>query len=267
MPRRPSSISPSFPIQRSVPPCMRALDTYGGRRRKAWVPRASAPSARIATNSPAFNVPCGDWAPLGDPSAAGQLIGNGFGPDPAGGNGVADLRRTASDSSTLWAATATGRVFVSKNADEEPASSVTFVRVDSLAVNSPNRFVSGIYIDPANSNHAWVSYSGFNAATPSTPGHVFDVSYNPIAGTATWTDLSFDLGDIPITSVVRDDATGDLYGSSDFGVFLLASGTTSWDLAAPGMPNVEVAGLTIVPGARKLYAATHGLGAWLLNLP
>jgi hypothetical protein len=27
-----------------------------------------------------------------------------------------------------------------------------------------------------------------------------------------------------------------------------------------------VSGLTIVPGARKLYAATHGLGAWLLNL-
>ena len=35
----------------------------------------------------------------------------------------------------------------------------------------------------------------------------------------------------------------------------------------PGMPNVEVAGLTIVPAARKLYVATHGLGAWLLNLP
>ena len=33
------------------------------------------------------------------------------------------------------------------------------------------------------------------------------------------------------------------------------------------MPNVEVAGLTIVPAERKLYAATHGLGAWLLNLP
>jgi hypothetical protein len=32
------------------------------------------------------------------------------------------------------------------------------------------------------------------------------------------------------------------------------------------MPNVEVAGLTIVPNARRLYAATHGLSAWLLNL-
>jgi hypothetical protein len=30
---------------------------------------------------------------------------------------------------------------------------------------------------------------------------------------------------------------------------------------------VMVAGLTIVPSARKLYAATHGQSAWLLNLP
>jgi len=39
------------------------------------------------------------------------------------------------------------------------------------------------------------------------------------------------------------------------------------------MPNVEVAGLTIVQGwahgehaGTKLYAASHGLGAWLLDL-
>ena len=30
---------------------------------------------------------------------------------------------------------------------------------------------------------------------------------------------------------------------------------------------VEVAGLTIVPSARVLYAATHGRGAWKLKLP
>ena len=55
---------------------------------------------------------------------------------------------------------------------------------------------------------------------------------------------------------------------SDFGSTRAgASGSTDWNLAAPGMPNVEVAGLTIVPGARRLYAATHGLSAWLLNLP
>ena len=47
----------------------------------------------------------------------------------------------------------------------------------------------------------------------------------------------------------------------------LASGATTWAVAAAGMPMVEVAGLTIVPDARVLYAATHGLGAWKLELP
>jgi hypothetical protein len=144
---------------------------------------------------------------------------------------------------------------------------VTFTRLDSLAGNDPNRFVSGIYVDPTNANHAWVSYSGFDATTPTTPGHVFSVTYDPLTATATWTDVSYDLGDIPINDVVRDDVNGDLYAASDFGVFRLVSGATEWTAAAPGMPAVEVAGLTIRSAARKLFAATHGLSAWLLNLP
>jgi hypothetical protein len=36
--------------------------------------------------------------------------------------------------------------------------------------------------------------------------------------------------------------------------------------AAVGRPNVEVAGLTIVPGKRARYAASHGLSAWRLGL-
>src|SRR4029077_9922558 len=87
-----------------------------------------------------LGIPCGDWSPLGDPSAAGQLIGSGFGADRKGGNGIAALRRTASDASTLWAATATGRVFVSKNVDANDPTTVSFARIDSLAANSPNRF-------------------------------------------------------------------------------------------------------------------------------
>jgi hypothetical protein len=208
-----------------------------------------------------FTVPCGDWQPLGGPTLTDASFG-----DRAGGNTVA-VERASSDTSTLWAATATGRVFISKNADADPAASVSFTRLDTLAANDPNRFVSSIYIDPANANHAWISYTGFNAATPATPGHVFEVTYNQGAGTATWTDRSYDLGDLPITDLVRDDVTGDLYAGTDYGALRLESGATTWTLAASGMPNVEIAGLTIVPAQRKLYAATHGMAAWALNLP
>ena len=206
-----------------------------------------------------FAVTCGDWEQIASPSLTSGALG-----DRAGG-AVAAIERTATDTSTAWAATTTGRVFISKNIDADPASAVTWTRLDDAT--TPNRFVSGIYVDPTNGNHAWVSYSGFDVNTPGTPGHVFEVTYNPGTGTATWNDLSYDIGDLPVTDIVRDDVTGDLYTASDFGVMRLASGSSSWTLAAPGMPNVEVAGLTIVPSQRKLYAATHGLSAWLLNLP
>jgi hypothetical protein len=213
-----------------------------------------------------FTVPCGDWEPLGIPGVAGRLTGTAYGTDRTGGFVVA-VERATGDSSTLWAATQTGRVFISKNGDADPVTAVLFTRLDGLVTNDPTRFISGIHIDQANPNRAWISYAGFDAATPTTPGHVFRVTYNPTTGTVAWVDVSHDLGDIPVTDVARDDLTGDLYASTDFGVFKLQSGTTDWVRAAPGMPNVEVAGLTLAPNARKLYAATHGLSAWVLNLP
>jgi hypothetical protein len=50
-------------------------------------------------------------------------------------------------------------------------------------------------------------------------------------------------------------------------VLRLPNASAAWEVAGTGLPQVEVSGLTIVPGARKLYAATHGRSAWQLVLP
>jgi len=222
--------------------------------------------------TPSDHANCGDFERIG-PAGATSLTASAAdyrGTDRSG-TFVAAIER-GSDTNTLWAATGAGRVFVSKNGSA-PAGSVVWQRIDNLsATNDPARFVSSIYVDPANANHAWISYSGYNANTPGTPGHVFEVTYNPGAGTATWTNLDGNtgpMGDLPTTDLVRDDVTGDLYASTDFGVMTLAGGNPAngWVAAGAGLPNVEVAGLTIVPDARKLYAATHGRSAWSLTLP
>ena len=57
-----------------------------------------------------------------------------------------------------------------------------------------------IYVDPANPNHAWISYSGYNFNTPTRPGHVFEVTRT--GSTATWTDLTNNLADLPVTDLV-----------------------------------------------------------------
>ena len=44
------------------------------------------------------------------------------------------------------------------------------VHLDSLDLINPARFISGISVDPADPNHAWISYSSYNLLTPTTPG-------------------------------------------------------------------------------------------------
>ncbi|HEX9416963.1 MAG TPA: hypothetical protein VF895_09695 [Gaiellaceae bacterium] len=222
--------------------------------------------AYLEANCPEFytsgaDPACGDFEKLGATTLTTGVLGD------RSGCCVAAVERAPSDTSTLWAATNAGRVFISKNVDATPASAVTFTRLDSLSTLDPGRFVSGIFVDPANPNHAWISYSGYSANTPSQPGHVFEVTYDPAGPSATWTPLDgTTLADLPVTDVVYDAPTGDLFASTDFGVLRLPAGSSNWTIAGTGFPGAEVAGLSIAPGARLLYAATHGLGAWKLVL-
>lgn len=185
------------------------------------------------------------------------------GPRPgAGDNTIATLSRAASDSSTLWVGMRDGGLYISKNIDAA-AGSVTLTKISTAA--TPGRFISGIAVDGKDPNHAWISYSGYSSNTPVTPGHVFEATYTPGTG-ATFTDISYDLGDQPVTGIARDDLTGDLYASTDFGVARLAAGTTTWTQSSTGLPFAAVFGVSMNGPKRVLYAATHGRGAYQLAL-
>jgi hypothetical protein len=227
----------------------------------------------LEANCPEFTTPaatptCGDFVRIG-PDGATDLTSASYGADRVGGF-VSRIARAPSNTGTIWASTNTGRLFISDNGNA-PAASVVWTRLDPSSTTDPQRFISGIYVDPANPNRAWVSYSGYNFNTPAQPGHVFEVVRT--GATATWTNLgdpsvgasSGPLGDIPVTDIARDDSTNTLYAATDFAV-LKSTGGGPWTVAAPGMPIVEVAGLTIVPSERILYAATHGRSIWRLNL-
>lgn len=231
----------------------------------------------LEANCPEFTTngatpTCGDFVPIG-PTNATDLTDSGiYGPPVYGSDRrfafMAAIARAPQNTGTIWAATGTGRVFYSGNADAS-ASSVVWERLDLSSTVDPNRFVTGIYVDPTNPNHAWISYSGFNVNTPTTPGHVFEVTRTG-PSTANWTRIDGGAGglpDLPVTGIVRDDPTGDIYVSNDFGVLRLPFGSTTWVQAASGLPMVEVCGLTISTSGRKLFAATHGRSAWSLALP
>jgi hypothetical protein len=91
--------------------------------------------------TPSDNTNCGDFQPIG-PVGHPQLTANDpvYGGADRAGTNVAAIERAPSDTGTLWAATGTGRIFVSKNADA-PAGTVTWQRIDNLpgATADPNR--------------------------------------------------------------------------------------------------------------------------------
>ena len=218
---------------------------------------------------------CGDWIPLGvaypfpagsNPESAsrrpGDLTADAYGADRTGGVVVA-AERSALDAGTLWAATSAGRVFVSKNADAA-GPEVTFSRIDTPVM--PNRFITRIVPDRTDANAAFISYSGFNALTPSAPGHVFRAVFNPSSRLATFTSLDRDLGDLPVNTLAVDDARGDIYAGTDFGALVLRKGSAVWELAGVGFPEALIVDLEFVPSQRVLVAATHGLGIFYLRL-
>jgi hypothetical protein len=276
-------------------------------------------TANIATyeaNCPEFVTPgtllgCGDYRPLGGPycdsrpltppptcsDTPGDLTGTVYGTDrttidPTTRLPISWIARDGADHGTLWAATGGGRIFVTHNADAPDPGDVIWHRIDSsTSGNSPTRYPSGIYVDPADPSHAWITYSGYNANTPTTPGHVFEVSENGVApGSGIFTNLNvegggtssyptpFSDGDLPVSDVVRDDATHTLYVSTDFGVLTGASdGHSGWHVTN-GMPRYEVMHLEIQPSnrvptcvgtascPRLIYAATHSQGIWRMRL-
>jgi hypothetical protein len=260
------------------------------------VPQDTTPNiADYEANCPEFVVfggtpGCGDYQPLGGPAGPntpGDLTGTVYGADRTGGS-MSFLARSGADHGTMWALTSAGRIFVSHNVNASDPAAVTWHRIDNAT--SPERFPSGVTIDPDDPGHAWVTYSGYNAATPTTPGHVFDVQENgSAAGSGIFTNLDvesgsnayptpFNNGDLPVADIVRDDASHTLYVATDFGVLRGANdGDSGWH-TTEGMPRYEVMHLEIQPSSRVatcvgtsrcprvLYAATHSQGIWRLRL-
>jgi hypothetical protein len=282
----------THPIYSGLQHVWRSL-AFGAGANPAAVPQNTTPDiANYEANCPEFTVSggqpgCGDFQPMG-----GDLTGSTYGSDRAGG-AVSWIARNIADHSTLWALTSAGRVFVTHNADASHPATVVWHRIDSSTSGaSPTRFPSSVYPDPGNVNHAWVTYSGYNAATPTTPGHVFDVTEGgPAPGSGKFTNLNIERGtaafptptnngDLPANDIVRDDAKKKLYIATDFGVVRCNNDGRGDCRAAGNLPSLEVTHLEIEPSARvptcvgtgkkgcptQIYAATHSQGIWVLPL-
>ncbi len=195
------------------------------------------------------------WKPI-----SGDLTAGCTGPAPNGGRGCTISAVGIGGGQAVYTGSEMGYVYVSPNA--QTSDNPTWIRADKRL---PGRPVSSIAVDRSNYRIAYAAFDGFNAGTSGHPGHVFKTT----DGGQKWTDISGNLPDTPVNSVVLDPSyPNTLYIGTDVGNFVTFDGGASWGQLGAGLPAVTVAQLSLdpsQPGVRTLVAGTYGRSAWKLN--
>jgi len=139
----------------------------------------------------------------------------------------------------------------------------------------PLRPVLGIALDPtvsaANLPVGYAAVGGFDANTPTTPGHVFQVTCTADCGSFTWANKSGNLPDIPVDSIiVNPNMSQQVFAGTDWGVYYtddITVASPTWQRFENGIPHAMVWDMQIDRGSTTLSVWTRSRGAYAYPLP
>jgi MYXO-CTERM domain-containing protein len=158
-----------------------------------------------------------------------------------------------SSPTTIYTGSQAGAIFATTD------GGTTWTRMDKAPL--PARWISGIAVDPIDPKTLFVSFSGFDAATPGRPGHVF----RSTDGGNTWAPRDVGM-DIPVDTLIAHPVAKDLlYAGTDFGALVSTDAGATWSVLGTGLPNAPVYALAYRPKPGALAAGTFGRSAWSIT--
>jgi hypothetical protein len=153
----------------------------------------------------------------------------------------------------------------------------TWVNVTGSNSVLPNRPILDVAMDPRALNTAtapviaYAAVGGFNANSPSTPGHVYRVTCEVNCASFVWEDKTGNLPDMPADSIiVNPKYPNQVYVGTDIGLYVtddITQATPTWYRLQSGLPNVMVWDLQIDRGNSTLSVWTRSRGAYVWTLP
>ncbi len=168
-----------------------------------------------------------------------------------------------------------GNVQIGFNLGTNVANQANWVNVTGSNVTLPNRPVLGVTLDPgvpaANVPVAYAAVGGFDQNTPTTPGHVFQVSCAANCGSFTWADKSGNLPNIPVDSIiVNPNFPQQVFAGTDIGLYYtddVRVASPIWYKFNAGLPNLMIWDMTVDRGSTTLALFTRGRGVYAWPLP
>lgn len=135
----------------------------------------------------------------------------------------------------------------------------TTMNTPTAPIPGSNNWISDIAFAPHSDSILVVSFANYQANNNKV-FITFDQGHN-------WTNITHNLGDMPIRCVVIDDSPEhNIYLGAEIGVYVKSMQDTSWSLYNTNLPNMTVSDLEIHHGANALRAATWGRGMWQIPL-
>ena len=147
--------------------------------------------------------------------------------------------------------------------------------VDVTGSNSvlPNRPILDVAFDPTTTSSpiGYAAVGGFNANTPSTPGHVFRVVCTADCATFTWNDKTGNLPDIPVDSIIANPKfPQQVFAGTDWGLYFtndITAASPIWFRFDTGLPHAMIWDMQIDRGNTTLSVWTRSRGAYAWPLP
>lgn len=145
------------------------------------------------------------------------------------------------DSDLIYVGTDDGNVWVTQDGG---------ANWNNISSSLPNRWTTRVQTSIFDEGTVYVTFSGYRYGN--NQGNIFESTDFG----ATWTDISGDLPDGPINDVEESPSEG-LFVATDFGV-MHNTGSSSWEVWGPNLPNVVVTDIHYDEASSFLYAGTYG---------
>lgn len=143
-----------------------------------------------------------------------------------------------------------------ENIDKSIDGGATFTSIQN---NLPIADIQDIAFDPSNDEIIIVTYARYQ-----DDGKKVYITYN---GGDSWVNITSNLGDMPIRSVVIDHTdSSTIYLGAEIGVYSKSMNATDWTLYNADLPNTTIKELEIVYATNTIKAATWGRGLWEYSL-
>lgn len=153
------------------------------------------------------------------------------------------------------------------------SASATWVNVTGNNVILPNRPILDVAFDPTTTNapKVYAAVGGFNANTPTTPGHVYQMTCTNNCTTFIWANKTGNLPDIPVDSIIANPKfTSQVFAGTDWGLYYtndITAISPVWYRFDNGLPHAMVWDMQIDRGNTTLSVWTRSRGAYVWPLP